>query len=207
MKIINKKVLLLISVIGISFSKAQNTKPKDLTPNPPMGWNSFDSYGVYLHEEAAMKNIEAFAVKLKPFGYQYFVIDAGWFGEFKLFPCTIYPEEKHETLLNTNEFGLLQPSKTYFPNGLQPIIDRCHQFSFFKKSNMLRVTKDVWDDQEGIDTCFKAWCKWQGKEDRNFHIDMDMISFGELQIMNPLPKGLSGKESKDEISDRKKVNS
>jgi len=50
MKIINKKVLLLISVIGISFSDAQNTKPKDLTPNPPMGWNSFDSYGVYLHE-------------------------------------------------------------------------------------------------------------------------------------------------------------
>jgi alpha-galactosidase len=76
--------------------------------------------------------------------------------------------------------------------------------SFFKKSNMLRVTQDIWDDQEGIDACFKAWRKWQGKEDRNFHIDMDMIPFGELQLMNPLPKGLSGKETKEEIADRKK---
>ena len=29
--------------------------------------------------------------------------------------------------MNFNEFGLLQPSVTYFPNGLQPIIDRCHE--------------------------------------------------------------------------------
>ena len=26
-----------------------------------MGWNSFDSYGVYLHEKAALANIDAMA--------------------------------------------------------------------------------------------------------------------------------------------------
>ncbi len=92
-----------------------------------MGWNSFDSYGVYLHEKAAMANVEAFAEKLKPYGYEYFVIDAGWFGEFKLQEGTLYPAEKHAEKVNINEYGLLQPSKTYFPNGLQPIIDRCHE--------------------------------------------------------------------------------
>ena len=45
-----------------------------------MGWNSFDSYGVYLHEKPALENVEAFAEKLKPHGYEYFVIDVVWFG-------------------------------------------------------------------------------------------------------------------------------
>lgn len=94
---------------------------------PPMGWNSFDSYGVYLHEKAALENLEAFAVKLKPHGYEYFVIDAGWFGEFKLQEGTIYAAEKHASKMKFNEFGLLQPSDTYSPNGFKPIIDRCHQ--------------------------------------------------------------------------------
>lgn len=51
-----------------------------------MGWNSFDSYGVYLHERAARENLEAMAEHLKPYGYEYFVIDNGWFGEYKLKP-------------------------------------------------------------------------------------------------------------------------
>ena len=50
---------------------------------------------------------------------------------------------------------------------------------------MLRVTKDVWDEQEYIDACFLAWRKWQGKEQPGFWIDMDMIPFGELQLMSP----------------------
>ncbi len=127
-----KVKLLITSILIASFIACTSTKKVEITPKllaqtPPMGWNSFDSYGVYLHEEAAMANLEAFAEKLKPYGYEYFVIDAGWFGEFKLQEGTIYPAEKHAENLNFNEFGLLQPSKTYFPNGLQPIIDRCHQ--------------------------------------------------------------------------------
>jgi len=50
----------------------------NLAPTPPMGWNSYDSYGVYLHEKAAYANLEAMAQKLKPYGYKYFVIDNGW---------------------------------------------------------------------------------------------------------------------------------
>jgi alpha-galactosidase len=128
-----KTNLFIVSVlIAVLFScssakKTQNTEEPVLAKTPPMGWNSFDSYGVYLHEKAAMENLEAFAEKLKPHGYEYFVIDAGWFGEFKLQEGTIYPAEKHASKMKFNEFGLLQPSDTYFPNGLQPLIDRCHE--------------------------------------------------------------------------------
>ena len=290
-------------------------------PKPPMGWNSFDSYGVYLHEKAAMANLEAFAEKLKPHGYDYFVIDAGWFGEFKLQEGTLYPKEKHAEKMKFDEFGLLQPSDCYFPNGLKPIIDRAHDLGikfglhlmrgisreavrqntrikgtdyyaqdiadttsickwnsqnygidmskpgaqefynslinqmaewgvdfikyddivlfpaeveavanaiaqcgrpmvlslspggsvdaealdFFKNGNMLRVTKDIWDEQKGIDQCFDAWRKWQGKEDPGFWIDMDMIPFGQLQLMSPKPEGISGEETKAEVME--KINS
>lgn len=96
-------------------------------PRPPLGWNSFDSYGVYLPEDAAMANLEAMAKKLKPSGYEYFVIDNGWFGEYKLHPGTRYAAEKHASDVNINQYGLLEPSKTYFPHGMKPIIDRAHE--------------------------------------------------------------------------------
>ncbi len=91
-----------------------------------MGWNSFDSYGVYLHQEAALQNLAAMVQKLKPAGYEYFVIDNGWFGEYKLVPGTVYAAEKHASDVRLNSFGLLQPSQTYFPHGLQPIAERAH---------------------------------------------------------------------------------
>ncbi len=306
-------ILLVLSVFMIS--SYSSSEEKVLVEKPPLGWNSFDSYGVYLHEQAALKNLEAFAKKLSPHGYEYFVIDAGWFGEFELRPGTIYPAEKHARKVNLNEYGLLQPSKTYFPNGLQPIIDRCHELGLkfglhlmrgipreavrqnlpikgtnyraadiadttsicvwnhqnygvnmdkpgaqefynslinqmadwgvdfikyddlvpypeeikgiakairhcgrpivyslspggsvdpdhieaFKTAQMLRVTPDIWDEQQGIDQCFAAWRKWKGKEEPGFWIDMDMIPFGQLQMMNPKPEGVDGHESKSEL--------
>ncbi len=88
-----KYFLIILFLILATITKAQDKS--QLAEKPPLGWNSFDSYGVYLHEEAAIANLEAFAEKLKPHGYKYFVIDAGWFGEFKLQEGSIYPAEKH----------------------------------------------------------------------------------------------------------------
>ncbi len=301
-----KKNILTVSAL-LTFSACAfasgGVDPRTLAPTPPMGWNSFDSYGVYLHEQTALANLEAMATKLKPHGYDYFVIDNGWFGEYKLQPGTLFAAEKHAHHLNLNKYGHFQPSKVYFPNGFKPIVDRAralgikfgvhlmrgiprqayelnlpikgtkytardiankdpkenctwcdycyavdmtkpgaqewydglvqhivdlgvdfikyddivehpdeveavakairktgkpillslspggtvdpNAISSFKQSNMLRVTKDVWDEQHYIDECFKAWRKWQGKEEPGFWIDMDMIPFGKLQLMSP----------------------
>ena len=84
---------LILSVFNANADLGLNRNELALTP--PMGWNSFDSYGVYLHEDAAISNLEAMAEKLKPHGYEYFVIDNGWFGEYTLQEGTIYPAEKH----------------------------------------------------------------------------------------------------------------
>ena len=55
--------LVVIGLITNVFCKKppQNYEISELASTPPMGWNSFDSYGVYLHEKAAMSNVETFA--------------------------------------------------------------------------------------------------------------------------------------------------
>jgi alpha-galactosidase len=59
--------------------KAQETRDakKVLAPTPPMGWNSWDSYGLRINEQQFRDNVEALTTKLKPFGYIYAVIDEG----------------------------------------------------------------------------------------------------------------------------------
>ena len=297
---INAALILVVSFRALTASAATS---EALAQTPPMGWNSFDSYGVYLHEQAALANLEAMAEKLLPYGYEYFVIDNGWFGEYTLQEGSIFPAEKHAHDIRIDEYGYFLPSEVYFPNGLKPIVERCHDLglkfgvhlmrgiprkayemnlpikgtrytardiadtnpdenckwchycyavdmskpgaqewydgliehvasigvdmikyddivahpdeveavakaidktdrpillslspgntvdpdaiNFFRMSNMVRVTPDVWDEQKYIDLCFEAWRKWQGKEQPGFWIDMDMIPFGQLQLMSP----------------------
>jgi alpha-galactosidase len=46
---------------------------------PPMGWNSWDSYGTTIDEQQVRANADAMAAKLKPYGWQYIVVDMEWF--------------------------------------------------------------------------------------------------------------------------------
>src|ERR1700761_6955112 len=50
-----------------------------LAPKPPMGWNSWDAYGLTITETQFRDNVAVLAKTLKPFGWQYAVIDEGWF--------------------------------------------------------------------------------------------------------------------------------
>jgi len=90
----------LAGLFSRSTAQAASTTPAEKTAvpaavrtpveAPPMGWNSFDSYGVYLHEEAAKANLEALARDFRPHGYDTFVVDNGWFGEYELVEGTNY---------------------------------------------------------------------------------------------------------------------
>ena len=46
---------------------------------PPMGWNSWDSFGLTITEEQFRANVAVLVKQLKPFGYNTAVIDEGWF--------------------------------------------------------------------------------------------------------------------------------
>jgi len=50
-----------------------------LAATPPMGWNSWDGYGTTITENQFEANADWFARNLKPFGWQYVVVDMEWF--------------------------------------------------------------------------------------------------------------------------------
>jgi alpha-galactosidase len=50
-----------------------------LAPTPPMGWNSWDAYGLTISEEQFKANVDWLNQHLKQFGWKYVVIDEGWY--------------------------------------------------------------------------------------------------------------------------------
>ena len=51
----------------------------DLAPTPPMGWNSWDSYGLTVTEAEFKANASWLHQHLQPLGWQYVVVDEGWY--------------------------------------------------------------------------------------------------------------------------------
>ena len=46
---------------------------------PPMGWNSYDCYGVSVNENQVKANADFMAENLKDFGWEYIVVDVEWY--------------------------------------------------------------------------------------------------------------------------------
>ncbi len=96
------------------------------TKTPPLGWNSYDSYGIYINEKEALENLEAFVAKLKPHGYEYFCIDAGWYSEYL---SRLEPEAGHgkdDVINRIDEYGRFVASPRLFPHGLRWLADKIH---------------------------------------------------------------------------------
>lgn len=67
-------------MLTLNQSYAQQ-KFKSWAQTPPMGWNSWDSYGSSVTEAEVKANTDYMAAKLKPFGWEYIVVDIRWFVE------------------------------------------------------------------------------------------------------------------------------
>jgi alpha-galactosidase len=85
----------------------------ELAATPPMGWNSWDSYGLTIDEAQFRANVEVQSTKLKRFGWTYSVIDEGWFLR--------NPQDRpHPELLQfeLDSFGRYIPVPSRFPSAL-----------------------------------------------------------------------------------------
>ena len=315
-KIYNRFEIALLAIIMMAVTSpkliAQKNADKEkkqpsqnvlLAKTPPLGYNSFDSYGINIYEEVAMKEIDAFIEKFAKYGYEYFVIDNGWFAypESKKIEGLLVPvaDKTNPSDVFCDEYGIPKPAKEYFPNGLKPMIDKLHakglkfgvhlmrgiprvavernlpikgtkykakdiyttfddctwctfmhgvdmtkpgaqeyynsvfkQFAewgidfvkvdhvthfpaeiegyvkaieqcgrpimlslsaggtanldyltTYKKTNLVRTTPDIWDEQIALERSFASMRKWQGLEQPGFWPDLDMIPFGELCLL------------------------
>jgi hypothetical protein len=93
-------------------------------PTPPMGWNSWDAYGLTINEADFRANAAVLA-GIKDFGWKYAVIDEGWYME-NPFGANL-AERKY--LWNSN--GILIPVASRFPTssngaGFKPLADWIH---------------------------------------------------------------------------------
>src|SRR3974390_2116664 len=71
-------IRLLCAALGLCASMAIAAPPPVIAPTPPLGWNSWDAYGLTIDEADFCANVKVLA-GLKQYGWQYAVIDEGWY--------------------------------------------------------------------------------------------------------------------------------
>ncbi|WP_312494516.1 glycoside hydrolase family 27 protein [Anaerosporobacter sp.] len=99
-------------------------------PTPPMGWNSYDYYDTSVTEEDIKRNADYMAKYLKPYGFEYVVVDIQWYAYnvgTKRDQYQYIPFEK----VAMDEYSRLLPCPDRFPsasngNGFKPLADYIH---------------------------------------------------------------------------------
>jgi alpha-galactosidase len=72
-------ILASAAAILLLAEAAPPDSPAALAATPPMGWNSWDSFGESVAEADVRANAQWMAQHLKKFGWQYVVVDMGWY--------------------------------------------------------------------------------------------------------------------------------
>lgn len=97
-----------------------------IAKNPPMGWNSWDCYGAAVTEKIVRQNAEYMAKHLKPYGWEYVVVDIQWYQ-----PTAINHDYEAFSTLSMDAYGRLLPAENRFPSaangaGFKPLADDVH---------------------------------------------------------------------------------
>jgi alpha-galactosidase len=108
-----------------AFAQASHEEPP-LAQRPPMGWNSWDSFGTGINESAARDVAQIMARELLPHGYDVFTIDAQWYE-----PNANGFDYRAQAQLCMDEWGRLVPAPNRFPSaangaGFKPLADYAH---------------------------------------------------------------------------------
>jgi len=97
-----------------------------LAPTPPMGWNSWDSFGTTVTEDEVKANADYMAKNLRTHGWQYIVVDIQW-SDANAKAHGYRPNAE----LTMDECGRLTPAPNRFPSaanggGFKPLADYVH---------------------------------------------------------------------------------
>jgi hypothetical protein len=111
---------------------------RQFAPTPPMGWNSWDSFGPTINEQEARDNAQVMAEQLLPHGYSVFTIDIQWYE-----PEANGYEYRKDAVLAMDAWGRLIPAPNRFPSsasgaGFKPFGDFLHGLGLKFGLHMLR---------------------------------------------------------------------
>ncbi len=82
-----------------------------LAPTPPLGWNSWDCFGMSITEAELLDNARVLREKLYAAGFRYVVMDAGWFN-----PQPELARKDQTPAVELDDFGRLRPVLSRFPS-------------------------------------------------------------------------------------------
>ena len=127
---------LIIFAAGILLSTQTSAQTK-VAVTPPMGWNSYNCFGSAVHEDEVKANTDYMAKYLKPYGWQYIVVDFLWSYDNPPGSNIGNPFQKrlqdgsYIPWLTMDKWGRLTPQPNKFPsalggNGFKSLADYVH---------------------------------------------------------------------------------
>lgn len=133
-----KNQTLLFLILYVGFLHAQEKASEFKAPTPPMGWNSYNSFGAAVYEDEVKANADYMAEHMKDLGWEYVVVDYCWYYPHP--PGSIQDNPPQFRLSKDNapvpwipmdEYGRLLPDPRKFPssasgNGFKPLADYIH---------------------------------------------------------------------------------
>jgi len=123
-----KKTILFFGFIGLFVIMfACQKSPVPVAQTPPMGWNSWDCFGVDVNESEIKAVADYMAEKLKPFGWKYVVTDILWYGGPDVTIQNFKAENPEQRI---DEYGRLIPAVNRYPSAVdgsfKPVADYIH---------------------------------------------------------------------------------
>ncbi len=180
-RVLSRGIFALSVYTATAFCSSATSTTKTLAPTPPMGWNSWDSFGPSVREGEVKANADAMATKLAKFGWQYVVVDIEWY----------QPKAKSHGYIARGEvtidqYGRFVPSPNRFPSaandaGFKPLADYVHSKGLKFGIHIMRgIPREAVEKNLSIKgTKFHAAdvadktnvCKWADMED-TYGVDM-----------------------------------
>jgi hypothetical protein len=115
----------LLSPLCLSAGLAWGQKPtaayREWAATPPMGWNSWDSYGTAVREQDVKANADYISERLAKLGWQYVVVDIQWYQ-----PRAQGHAYDPDATLTLDGYGRLLPAPNRFPSGFKALADYVH---------------------------------------------------------------------------------
>lgn len=117
----NRNLILQLCIIviisfacGIKDVNSPLTEQKTAsTGKPPMGWNSWNCFGIDVKEDQVRAAADYMSEYLKDYGWEYIVVDMGWYGG-EDFNTQTFKMKKPPLFMD--DFGRLIPSVEKFPS-------------------------------------------------------------------------------------------
>ena len=128
-----------ISLLALFTLLPFGARPQMAT-TPPMGWNSWDSYGMTITEQEFRQNAHWFHSHLQPSGWKYLVIDEGWY---------LANPNKADQGYTLDANGRYIPAVDRFPSadmgrGFKPLADYVHSLGLKFGIHIIRgIPKDA----------------------------------------------------------------